>query len=106
MRKAVRVDVEAEEEIAEAIDRYERARPGLGGEFLDEISGALHALQEPGPECGPAYGVSSALGIRRKIVRRFPYMIVFVELDSTVRVIAVAHGAQRPGYWRPRIRRP
>lgn len=105
MRKAVHVDAEAEDEIAEAIDRYERARPALGEEFLDEISGALRALAEPGPECGPAYGVRAELGVRRKLVRRFPYMIVFIELELTVRVIAVAHGAQRPAYWRPRIAR-
>ncbi len=36
--KAVRVDPDAEEEIAAAIEWYDRKRPGLGAEFLDEIA--------------------------------------------------------------------
>jgi toxin ParE1/3/4 len=103
MPKPVRVDPEAEEEIAAGIDWYERKRPGLGTEFLDEIDTAIRSLGDPGPECGPVRGVPPELSIKRKLVERFPYLIIFVELDTAVRVIAVAHGARRPGYWRRRI---
>lgn len=103
MRKVVRLDPEAEEEIAAEIDWYENNRRGLGAEFLDEISKAMHSLQQPGPECGPIRGVPLELGVRRKLVRRFPYLIIFVEFEHVVRVIAIAHGARRPNYWRTRI---
>jgi plasmid stabilization system protein ParE len=103
MNKPVRVDPEAEEEIAAGIDWYESKRLGLGSEFLDEISAAIRSLDEPGPECGPVNGVPPQLGIRRKLVKRFPYVIIFVELTRAVRVIAVAHGSRRPGYWRRRV---
>lgn len=73
MSKLVRVDPEAEAEIADAIDRYERAREGLGLEF------------------------------RRKLLARFPYAVIFVELESTVRVLAVMYGGRRPAYWRRRL---
>jgi toxin ParE1/3/4 len=103
MAKAVRVDVEAEEEIAAGIDWYERERPGLGVEFFEEIDAAIQSLQNPGPECGPVRHVPPELGVRRKLVQRFRHSIVFIEFDTVVRVIAVAHGAREPGYWLRRI---
>jgi toxin ParE1/3/4 len=103
MTKAIRIDAEAEEEIAHAIDRYERDRVGLGAEFWDELRAAIRTLEAPGPECGPVIGLPRELGVRRKLLVRFPYAIVFVESDAFVRVISVMHGHRRPAYWRRRI---
>ena len=68
MTKAVRVDAEAEEEIAHAIDRYEDERAGLGAEFWDELRTAMRTLEAPGPECGPVIGLPRELGVRRKLL--------------------------------------
>jgi hypothetical protein len=103
MTKHVRVDVEAEEEIARAIDRYENEREGLGAEFFDVLSAAMATLEAPGPECGPVIGLPRELGVRRKLLDRFPYAIVFVEGDAFVRVISVMHGHRRPAYWKGRL---
>lgn len=103
MKKPIRVDAEAEEEIAHAIERYEKEREGLGFEFWEELSTAIDALAEPGPECGPVIGLPRELGVRRKLLLRFPYAIVFLEGDRFVRVISVMHGHRRPAYWRRRI---
>jgi plasmid stabilization system protein ParE len=103
MKKQIRLDAEAEEEIAHAIDRYEREREGLDAEFWDELGTAMQTLEAPGPECGPVIGLPRELGIRRKLLRRFPYAIVFVELDAYVRVISVMHGHRRPAHWRRRL---
>lgn len=54
MKKTLRLDAEAEEEIAYAIQRYEGEREGLGLEFWFELSSAMDTLEDPGPECGPA----------------------------------------------------
>ena len=103
MRKRLRVDREADDEIAGGIEWYEAQRPGLGHDFLGAIRDAMHSLRAPGPECRAAVGVPIRLGVRRKLVKQFPYVILFVELDAFVRVIAVAHVGRRPGYWRSRI---
>jgi toxin ParE1/3/4 len=103
MSKLVRLDPEAEEEIAAGIDWYEKQEPGLGAEFLDEIKAAMRSLRAPGAECGAVRGIPRELGVRRKLVKRFPYLIIFIEFENAVRVIAVAHGARRPSYWRRRI---
>lgn len=101
MKKTIRVDAEAEEEIAHAVDRYEDEREGLGAEFWDELRTAMRTLEAPGPECGPVLGLPNELGVRRKLLVRFPYAIV--EGDTFVRVISVMHGHRRPAYWNRRL---
>ena len=103
MTKSIRIDAEAEDEISHAIDRYEREREGLGAEFWDEVKAAMRTLQAPGPECGPVIGLPRELGLRRELLARFPYAIVFVESDAFVRVISVMHGHRRPAYWHRRL---
>jgi toxin ParE1/3/4 len=103
MKKTLRLDAEAEEEIDHAIDRYDNEREGLGAEFFAELSDAMDTLAAPGPECGLVIGLPAELGVRRKLLSRFPYAIVFVEGDAFVRVISVMHGHRRPAYWRRRI---
>jgi hypothetical protein len=40
MKKSLRIDAEAEQEIAHAIDRYDNEREGLGLEFWSELADA------------------------------------------------------------------
>lgn len=37
--------------------------------------------------------------IRGAVLRRFPYRVVFEELEDEVRVLAVAHKGRDPGFW-------
>jgi hypothetical protein len=80
MKKTLRLDAEADEEIAHAIDRYEDEREGLGLEFFTEFTDAIDRLDEPGRECEPlpisaqsnvrhdVIGYSTRAGARRTIV--------------------------------------
>lgn len=103
MTKLLRIDAEAEEEIAQAQDWYEQQRVGLGAEFWSEVEAAIQSLATPGPECRPALGIDPKRGIRRKLLTRFPHAVVFVETETHVRIISVMHGHRRPAYWRRRI---
>jgi toxin ParE1/3/4 len=49
-------------------------------------------------------GMVSGRELRRFVMRRFPFSIVYYIVDDIVRVVAVAHGKRRPGYWRVRLR--
>jgi hypothetical protein len=42
-------------------------------------------------------------GMRRVMLHRFPYFVVFRELPHKIQIIAVAHAKRRPGYWRGRV---
>lgn len=43
------------------------------------------------------------LVVRRAPVSHFPYHLVYMETAEAIRVLAVAHDAKRPGYWRDRL---
>jgi toxin ParE1/3/4 len=76
-------------------DEYGRK---LASRFRDEFKRALaRVLERPGQ--WPAY----LHGTRHKILRVFPFSIVYVVgTDDTVFVIAIAHHAREPGYWNER----
>jgi hypothetical protein len=46
------------------------------------------------------------LDVRRFILPKFPYSIVFLELPTEVRIVAVAHARRKPGYWLERLPSP
>lgn len=43
------------------------------------------------------------LVIRRARLPRFPYAVIFMDLGTEIRVLAVAHAKRRPGYWLDRV---
>jgi len=83
----------AQAELAEAADYYNRARAGLGDEFLTEIDIAVNRIMTD-----PSMFEQVRPGIRRCLVNRFPYGIYYrVPEPNTVRIIVVKHHARRPG---------
>jgi len=101
--KPVRVEPEAKQELAAAAAWYEERREGLGLELVAEIDSVLAAISHS-PGRFPLYpGVAGELGVRRAAARRLPYSVAFIELDTVVRVLAVAHEKRRPGYWLGRV---
>ncbi len=104
MKRPVRLEAEAEDELDASAAWYERQRPGLGQDFIDEVAAALTRVGEAPQTFNLIPGVPQALGIRRAGVHRFPYAVLFFEQPDVVRVLAVAHQRRRPGYWRARLR--
>lgn len=93
--KPATLHTDAEAELWEAADYYERQRAGLGGEFRRELEAALQRVRE-NPK---AYAAEDDPGVRYCPLRRFPYTLVYVELDDRIWVAAVAHQRRRPRYW-------
>jgi toxin ParE1/3/4 len=102
--KPIRTEPEADEELREAARWYQEKRPGLGLEFLAAIGAALDLVQRHPAGGGRVPKVRDEIPVRRVVLHRFPYAIVFLELDAEIRVLAFAHHRRRPGYWRKRIR--
>jgi toxin ParE1/3/4 len=86
------------EELQEAVLFYEERSPGLGVELVAEVERGLRALCEL-PEQGSAQS-----GVRRFVLRRFPFTLVYNISAERVTVLAVMHQRRRPGYWKPRLR--
>ncbi len=84
----VRFAPEVPDELAEAVLWYEARRSGLGEEFLDEIDATL-PLVESRPRSFPRLqDVNASHEIRRALLARFPYAIVFLVRQEEVRVLA------------------
>lgn len=99
----IRVVSAAADELAAAAAWYESERPGLGARFRKSIERALDLLEAgivPGNNMPNALGRQ---GVRRLILRRFPFDIVFVERGDMIVILAFAHHSRRPLYWRTRL---
>ncbi|WP_437756632.1 type II toxin-antitoxin system RelE/ParE family toxin [Sorangium sp. So ce1389] len=79
---------------------YDERRPGLGDEFVAEVSSALARIGEV-PGAFPSWPAASAasLHIRRAVLDRFPYVIAFELRAEHLLVLAIAHAKRRPLYW-------
>jgi plasmid stabilization system protein ParE len=79
---------------------YDERRPGLGDEFISEVSAALDRIGDA-PESYPPWPRTRAAGpvIRKATIPRFPYVIAFEEHEQHLLVLAVAHAKRRPLYW-------
>jgi toxin ParE1/3/4 len=101
--RSVRVLELAATEAAEAAGWYESNRKGLGADFREEFRLALNKLREKPVPGRPWPGRLGERGVKRIAMRRFPFFLVFVNVESGSVVLAVAHHRRRPGYWRNRI---
>ena len=89
---------EAEQEMLEAASYYESQAAGLGEDYLSEIERAVASIAEF-PNTWPIIGGK----LRRRLVRRFPFGILYSVEPEEIVIIAVAHLRRKPGYWRERI---
>ncbi len=89
---------EARLEFEEAERYYNRQVQGLGERFRAEVGSALPRIRAWPLSCPREHG-----DIRRLILSRFPYKLLYsVEVDH-IYVIAVAHQHREPNYWIDRI---
>lgn len=103
--RRLRIHAAAANEAAEAAAWYERERPGLGVEFERAIDRALDLLEEDLVPLVTMPGATGARGLKRLVLRRFPFSLIVQERQDEIVIIAFAHHARRPGYWRGRLRR-
>jgi plasmid stabilization system protein ParE len=88
---------EAERELREAVEYYEDIEPGLGYDLSVEVYSAVQrALAYP-----LAWPVLDG-DIRRALVRRFPYGVLYSEEQGALLIIAVMNLHRAPGYWKDR----
>lgn len=98
----VRILRQAAEEAEAAAGWYEQERENLGQDFFQAIEAGIQLIEDDLVPLVSMPGHAGSLGAKRLILRRFPYDIVVVERLGEVIVIAFAHHARKPGYWRNR----
>jgi len=88
---------EAEEEFNEAIEYYEGIASGLGYDFALEVHSAIK--RSVGfPKAWPVLEGD----IRRSLVRRFSYGVLYSEEQNGIYIVAVMNLHREPAYWKSR----
>lgn len=89
---------EAREEFLAAIDAYKEIDPQLGVDFASEVYAGVELI-----EAFPLAWTEVSFKIRRCLLRRFPYALLYsVEKEELV-IYAVMHTHREPGYWKHRM---
>ena len=91
---------EADEELREAARYYESEAPGVGMAFVVEVHKAVADIIE-----FPLAAQSTRPSIRKKVLRHFPYNVLYSVEADTIVIIAVAHQRRRPNYWSSRLKK-
>ena len=84
--------------MVEAARYYESQALGLGAAFLKEVRQASEAIA--------SYPEAAAIvrgHTRRRLLRRFPYGLLYRADPQEIVVVAVMHLGRKPGYWVGRV---
>ena len=88
----------AKQELVEAYEWHESEREGLGKEFSREVHDALEELAEH-PLRFPVFYRKA----RRRVIKRFPYVIIYEVKPDHIFIVSIMHTSRSPGYWRGRV---
>ncbi len=88
---------EAELDVESSAVWYERQQPGLGSRFVDGLNEVFARITET-----PLQFPQLDKGVRRALLRRFPYGIYFVPEPHRLVVLAVLHLRRHPDTWKRR----
>ncbi|MBW7907456.1 MAG: type II toxin-antitoxin system RelE/ParE family toxin [Kiritimatiellae bacterium] len=91
---------EAEEELISAVAYYEGVERGLGLDFSREVYASVQNAADY-PTIWPTIDPE----IRRCLVHRFPYGVLYSIEPTGIFIIAVMHLHRDPGYWKQRNQR-
>ncbi len=89
----MRLHEDADLELSDAADYYDHESRGLGSAFLDEVDSGFDRIRTY-----PDAAVEVAPGIRKLVLAKFPYSVVYEIRDEAIRILAIAHQRKRPHY--------
>ena len=89
---------EADTELFEAIDYYEECEAGLGCDFSIEAYSAIKNILDY-PNAWPVLEDD----IRRCLINRFPFGILYSIEEDDIFILAVMHLHRAPDYWKHRL---
>jgi len=89
---------EARTDLLDAFHWYQEQRSGLGYDFKLCVDEVLSKLQKH-----PTIYKIVHHGIRRVVIKRFPFGIFYLIENKTVFVLAVLHARRDPKEWKSRI---
>lgn len=95
----LRTHEEADGELVEAAEWHEKQRQGLGDDFRAEMYASFEFIAESPLHYPHVETLRTKRNIRRRVMDRFSYVVIYEILSDEVFVLAVAHSSRRPNYW-------
>jgi len=89
----------ARQELDDAVTWYDQQAEGLGKEFLDELDRVIRRVVTY-----PFSAMEIESGLRRSLLARFPYGLIFGQDGDAIVIVAVAHLHREPRYWADRLK--
>lgn len=89
---------EARAEFDDAADWYEQQRPGLSVDFTARVQEVLDRIA-----ANPLLHQVVYQDVRRAVVRRFPYNVMYRVEPGFVLVVSVFHTRRNPAIWQGRV---
>jgi toxin ParE1/3/4 len=97
--KPYRFVSEAAAEFHDHIRYFDEQDPDLGDRFIERVNAVIRDIRRY-----PESGALMAGNVRKRVVRVFPYNVLYVDRPEEIIIVAVAPHKRRPGYWRKRLR--
>jgi plasmid stabilization system protein ParE len=88
----------AYDDLAHSVTNYNHECPGLGFEFANEFQQGVRRITDY-----PDAWQLVAPTIRRCLLRRFPYSIIYNISGDDLIIVAIMHQCQHPLSWRKRL---
>lgn len=88
----------AEVELWNAVDYYDEKRQRLGKEFARELQTFMKTVRD-----SPFRFPILKENIRRCVLKKFPYVIIFEVREETIFVLSILHTSRKPDTWEERI---
>ncbi|OGL41627.1 MAG: hypothetical protein A3C43_01205 [Candidatus Schekmanbacteria bacterium RIFCSPHIGHO2_02_FULL_38_11] len=89
---------EAEQDLMESFAWYEEKRQGLGYDFLLQVDAGLRFIAR-----NPEIPVPAYKRVRKHIIKRFPYKIIYIVGSHRIIVLGVIHGKRGANVMKKRV---
>ncbi len=89
----------AQQEFDDTVEWYQQQSVQLGEQFLDEANRSIKRIVTYPSSCTKIDN-----DLRRCLVNRFPYGLIYGIDEDTIVIVAVAHLHRKPRYWAKRLK--
>lgn len=89
----------AESELKDAKNWYNIQKEDLGNEFIEEVENKLLQIVQ-----NPNRYAKIRKDVRKAVLKRFPYSIVYSVVNDTVKIYSFFHQSRNPKNWQSRAK--
>lgn len=96
--KKIQFESRAGQDVAGIAFHYHSIGSSIAQKFFNELKTALTFIRK-----FPDAGTEVESGVRKLILKKFPYSIFYRQAEKSIIIIAVLHQRRRPEYWKGRM---